>query len=137
MPARPVIDDALGDGDALLARNGRQEPVHFAVELERLDDLGSKRFERASVVVQVYAGRAEISQFAIIDGRRREKKASFRFFRQPQTMSCATFERFDEARNIAWIVLQIAIGRDDRPARVRSRSPPRRPPSGRNCGGTE
>ena len=50
---------------------------------------------------------------------------------------CPAFERLDEARNIAWIVLQIAIGRDDDPPARVVEPGRKRPPSGRNCGGTE
>ena len=70
--ARPMVDHLLGDRDADLAGDGRDEAVHLAVEPQRLDDLGAERLQRAAVVVQ--AGRRsprEISRLASIDGSRR------------------------------------------------------------------
>ena len=57
MLPRAMIDDALGDRDALLAGDRRQKAVHLAIQLQRLDDFRSKRLERTAVVVQVDAGR--------------------------------------------------------------------------------
>ena len=53
---------------------------------------------------------------AIIDGSRRDRNASFRSFRQPHTMSSAALELLHHRRNVARIVLEIAVGGDDEAA---------------------
>ena len=73
--------------DAHLARDRRQEPVHLAVEPQRLDDLRAEHLQRAAVVVQRTPVAHEISRLAIIDGSRRDRNGSLRSLRQPQTMS--------------------------------------------------
>src|SRR5262245_16436493 len=52
--ARTMIDHRFVDQDSLLARNGGNEPVHLAVQLDRLDDLRPKYLERAAIVAQLH-----------------------------------------------------------------------------------
>ncbi len=132
---RPVIDDHLGDLDADLAGDRRQEPVHLAVEPQRLDDFGAEHLQRAAVVVQRHAGRPRDQPVG--DHRRHppgdeacpsDPCASRRRCRCPARSAQPSREcRADRSAGRR---------RRSRPAgRARARSRPQTPRSARSCGG--
>src|SRR5205823_5467956 len=110
---RAVIHRDLGDGHTLLARDRRQKPVHLAVQLQRFHYVRAKRLQRAPVVVQPDAGGDR--DHLVGDDRRhaaREERI-LPLLAPPADDVIAALEQIDERRDVARIVLQIAVGGDD------------------------
>ena len=111
---RAMVDHVLDDGDAELARDRRQEAVHLAVQLHRLHDLGAEHLQRAAVVVQLHAGRARDQP---VGDRRRQPPVDegvLAVLPPAATMSAGVFSSsIDHGADVARIVLQVAVHRDD------------------------
>ena len=116
VPPRAVVDHDLGDGDALLAGNRRQEPVHLTVELQRLDDFGAEHFERAAIIVQVHAGGRRDQPVRNRRGQSPRQECVLPILPPAADNVGATFERVHHCGNVARIVLEVAVGSDDQPA---------------------
>src|SRR4029077_3041055 len=86
-----MIDLELRDPGAALIGNGRNEAMHFAVELQVFSDISPHRLQSASVIVGLTCVVHEIRRLAIMEGRRRLKKGSCRLERQPHTRSLPFF----------------------------------------------
>ena len=116
VPARPVIHHAFGDLHALFARDRRQEAVHLAVQLQRLDDLGAEHFQRTPVVVQLDARREGDDG---IGDHRREPAVQERVL-PVLPPSCgdvgALLDQLDQGGQVRRVVLQIAVGRGNQRA---------------------
>ncbi len=113
MPPGAMVDDPFLDRDADLARDGRQEAVHLAVELHRLDHFGAEHLQRAAVVVQLHAGRERDDG---VGDHRRQPPAEERILpvlAPPGDDVRAALGDLDHRGNVARVVLQIAIGRHD------------------------
>ena len=115
-----MVDDALGNRHAQLAGNRRQEPVHLAVQPQRLDDLRAKHLQRAAVVVQLHARRPRD------DPVRHHRRQPARQERVLPVLPPAAddvgalLDQLDQRRDVRGVVLQVAVRRhDQRPARVR------------------
>ena len=117
--APAVVDDVLGDRDAHLAGDRRQEPVHLAVQLHRLHDLGAKHLQRAAIIVELHAGHLRDDP---VGNHRRQPAAdeSVLSVPAPPGDDVEPLRELDHGGDVPWIVLEIAIGRDDETAaRVR------------------
>ena len=118
---RAMVDDVLDDRDAELARDRRQEPVHLAVQLHRLHDLGAEHLQRAAVVVQLDARRPRDQP---VRDHRRQPPVDERVLAvlppARDDVGRRLLEPIDHGADVARIVLQVAVHRDDvAPARVR------------------
>ena len=114
-----MIDDTLDDSRRLLAGNGRQKSMHLAVQLHAFHDFRAEHFERAAVVVQVHPGHGRNER---VRHHRRQAAREERILAvlAPAAHDVgAALERLDHRRQVARIVLQIAVQRRDvAPARV-------------------
>ena len=112
--SRPVVHDVFDDVDAELAGDGWEKPMHLAVEVHRLDDLGAKHLQRAAVVVQLDARRARNQP---VRDRRRQSAVDERvlavFAPAGDDVRRRALEHIDHGPDVARIVLQIAVHRDD------------------------
>ena len=135
--ARAMVDHHLGDAHALLAGDRRQEPVHLAVEAQRLDDLRAEHLERAAVVVQRDA-RGHGDQ-PVGEHRRHaagEERVLAVLAPAADDVEAARRSSSHHPRDVGGVVLQVAVGGDHQPAARVARSRPRTRPSGRSCGGS-
>ena len=125
--ARAMVDDHLGDRDADLAGDRRQEAVHLAVEAQRLDHLGAKHLQRTAVVVQRHAGRPRDQ---LVGHHARQAAGDERVFAILAPAAddvVALFDQRDHRGNVARIVLEVAVGgHDQAAARVRDAGGKRR-----------
>ena len=114
--ARSMVHDHFADADANLAGNGWQEPVHLAVQLQRLDDLRAEDLQRAAVVVQTHAGRP--GDQAVRHHRRQPPRDErvLPVLAPAADDVLALIDQIDHARQVSRIVLQIAVGGRDEPA---------------------
>ena len=87
--------------------------MHLAVQLQRLDDLGAECLQRAAVVVEVDAGRER--NHPVRDHRRQppREEGILAVLPPPAGDVVAAIERRDERRDVARIVLKVAVGGDD------------------------
>ncbi len=114
VPARPMVDHLFDDRDALLAGDRRQKPVHLAVQLQRLHDLGSEHFQRTAVVVKLDAGRKRDDRVGDHRGQAAIEERIFPVLSPARDdVGAALLQDFDHPRNVARIVLQVAVGRHD------------------------
>src|SRR5262245_39118458 len=115
--ALAMIDRHLADQHALFARDGRDEPMHLAVQLDRFDDFRAKHLERAAVVAQLYTGGPRDQAI----GEKRWQQTGDEGVLAVATpaahdIELLVFELLHQPRNVRRIVLEIAVGRDDHPA---------------------
>ena len=111
--AGAVVDDHLGDAHPLLARDGGDEPVHLAVEAQRLDHLGLEDLERATVVAQPHPGDPRDQQVGDAgDEPAGDPGVAARLAPAADDVEPLA-QLVDHPRNLAEIVLQVAVrGRD-------------------------
>ena len=111
-----MVDDDFGDTHALIAGDRRQEAVHLAVQTHALHDLRAKDLQRAAVVVQVHARNG--GDQTVGDHRRQPARDELVLSVLPPAARdvVAALDHLDHRRNVARIVLQIAVRGDDEPS---------------------
>src|SRR5207253_2759140 len=116
--ARTVVHRELGDAEATVVRQHRDEAVQLAVQAQAVHDLRAVRLEAAIHVVQADSG--EGAGDAVEHPREepaRERVAPARLPAGDEVE--ALVELREKARNLRGIVLQVAVDRDDGlPARL-------------------
>src|SRR5438093_1368627 len=127
MLPRAVVDRQLGDAEAPVVREDRDEAVELAVKGEALHDLGAIRLQPAVHVVQPQAG--DPARDRVEDPRHDPPAERIAALGLPAGDEVeALVQLREQARNLARVVLEVAVDRDDRLA-VCVREP------GCECGG--
>ncbi len=111
--ARWVRDGHLADARAIPARKRRNEAVHLAVERNVLDDLAAVRLEGGAEVVNIHAG--ELRHHPVGDARRHAAQHEVvSTLSAPSADDVVTlFQLGEKARDLAGVVLQVAVHSDD------------------------
>ena len=110
---RAVVDGQLGDAEAAVVREDRDEAVQLAVERHALHDLGAVGLEPAVHVVQPQAGDAagDRVEDARDDAPSPERVAALRFPARDEVEALVQLR--EQARDLARVVLEVAVDRDD------------------------
>ena len=106
----------LGDLHADLAGDGRQKPVHLAVQPQRLDHFGAEHLQRATVVVKRHAGGPRDQ---LVGNHRRQASRDERILAVLAPAAhdvVALVDQGDHRRNVARVVLEVAVGGHHQPA---------------------
>src|SRR6185437_8617260 len=111
--ARGIRDRHLADGRAIPACQRGDEAMHLAVERNVLDDLTAIGFVGRAEVVNVYAG--ELRHRPVGDARRHAAEDEVvGSLGAPSAHHVVAFLQLgEEARNLAGVVLQVAVHGDD------------------------
>src|SRR5580658_11184650 len=111
--ARGVRDGHFADGRAVPAGEGGDEAVHLAVERNVLDDLAAVGLEGGAEVVDVDAGELRHHPVGNERGNTAEHEVVGTLGAPSADDVVALFELGEEARNLAGVVLQVAVHGDD------------------------
>src|SRR5204863_7680078 len=110
-----MVHRELGNVDAHFTGDRRNEPVHFAVELQRLHHFGAKDFQRTAVVVQVHAGGRRNQLVRELGRQTARQPRIFPILAPPAHDVVALVHSTDQVRQIPWVVLKVAVGGGDQP----------------------
>jgi molybdopterin molybdotransferase len=112
MSAGTVVNRELGDSETAVVREHRQEAVELAVDAETAEDLGPVRLEPAVQVVEAQA--RDTARRGIEEPRERAPEPRVPTLRLPARDEVEAFvELGEKARDLAGIILEVGVDRDD------------------------
>ena len=111
-PPRAVVRLHLDDGDPHPAGDGRDEPVHLAVQAEVFDHLAAVRLERAAVVVEPDAGHLGDEPVGQQGGQAPAEEPVLSVLPPPADDVVVRGQR-EEAGDVRGVVLQVPVQRHD------------------------